>query len=196
MKPTLLLMPALLGALAGCGTMEEAATPPPVPTEVAQTVAPGGRFIALVGPRRQHAPPFLGVPGTNIDLLRSWIDRRTGEEANQLYVEASYNGAQRNYDAAHDAAGAMLRFIPISRNEITCDNGCSYAEEFAAALPTPLLRAHPQGVTVTFTAKAGPPLKIAVPGELIRQQLAALDAARVTLPTAAATPAGPPSPVP
>lgn len=198
MRPALLLMPALLGALAGCGTIEEGA-PPPLATEVARTTVPGGNFIALVGPRRQFAPPFLGVPGTNIDLLRSWVDRRTGEEVNQLYLEDSYSGAERNYDAAHDAAGGELRFIPISRNEIACVNGCSYAEEFAAALPTAVLRAHPQGLTVVFTAKSGPSLTIAVPGELIRKQLASLDAVRATPPTATviASPAvPPPTPVP
>ena len=185
MRAGLLLLPVLLGALAGCGTVAESG-PPPLANAVAESTVGNGRFIAIVGPLRQHSPPFLGVPRTNIDLLRSWIDRRTGEVANQLYVEASYTGAERTYDAAHDSAGDPLRFIPISRNEIACSNGCSYAEEFAAALPTSLLSAHRSGLTVTFTAKSGPPLTIAVAGELIDKQLAAIDAARATLPTAAA----------
>jgi hypothetical protein len=193
MRPALLLMPALLGALAGCGTMEEAGPPPA--TQVAQTTVPGGKFVAFVGPQRQFAPPFLGVSDTNIDLLRSWIDRRTGEEVNQLYVEDSYVGAERNYDAARDATGQGLRFVPISRNEIVCGHGCSYAEEFAAALPTALLAAHGQGLTVIFTAKSGPPLTIEVPGELVQKQLTAVAAARATLPTAAAAPL-PPTPAP
>lgn len=193
MKPALLLIAVLCAGLAGCEALELGG-PPPV-AGVSQREVAGGKFIAIVAPRRQYAAPFLGVAGTNIDVLRSWIDRRTGEEVNQLYVEDSYVGAERNYDAARDATGQGLRFVPISRNEIVCGHGCSYAEEFAAALPTALLAAHGQGLTVIFTAKSGPPLTIEVPGELVQKQLTAVAAARATLPTAAAAPL-PPTPAP
>jgi hypothetical protein len=183
MKPALLLIAVLCAGLAGCEALELGG-PPPV-AGVSQREVAGGKFIAIVAPRRQYAAPFLGVAGTNIDVLRSWIDRRTGEEASQLYVEASYTGAERNYQAAQEASGEALRFVPISKNEITCDNGCSYAEEFGAVLPTAVLRAHPGGLTVSFTAKSGPPLTVGVPGEAVQQQLAALDAARATVPAAA-----------
>ena len=191
----------LLLAMAGCGNLAGAPAPsPPAPDEVAQTVEQNGKFTQLVGPRRQHDPPFLGVPGTNYDLLRSWIDRRSGETEHQLYVEDSYFGGKREWNAAHTASGAELRFVPISFNEISCDNNCSYAEEFGADLPEALLRASPQGLTVEFTAKSSAKLTIAVPGELIRIQLAASDAARASLPktAAAAPPAAPPlaSPLP
>lgn len=175
------LAPVLLAALAGCATL--ASPPPSQPSAdvVTRSAQQGGRFIALVGPQRQHDPPFLGVPGTNFYVLRSWVDTRTGERLTQLYVEDSYYGAERTYDAARDAQGQPLKFIPISRNEISCDNGCSYAEEFAAELPEALLRSHPRGLTVVFTARSGAALTIAVPGELIDKQLAAVDAARAAL---------------
>src|SRR5207302_10785920 len=130
-----LLAPALLIALAGCGSLSSA--PPPVvqsATEVTRSVEQDGKFISLVGPRRQHAEPFLGVPATNFYALRSWIDTRNGEMAHQLYVEDSYFAGKRNWNEARDKAGAELRFVPISVNEITCGAGCSYAEEFAAVL--------------------------------------------------------------
>lgn len=38
-----------------------------------------GRFIALIGPKAQHAPPYLDTAGTNFYCLRSLIDRKTGE---------------------------------------------------------------------------------------------------------------------
>lgn len=179
----------LLLALSGCGSLP--GTPAPSaqpPDEVTRAVVQDGRFIQLVGPRLQHAPPFLGVPGTNFYALRSWIDTRSGETVHQLYVEDSYFGAKREWNAAHGIAGAALRVVPISLNEITCDNGCSYAEEFGADLPEALLRASPQGLTVTFGAKSGAKLTIALPGELIQKELAAAAAARATLPKVAAAP--------
>ena len=127
---------------------------PPFDT-VSRTTEQGGRFIALVGPRRQHAEPFLGVPGTNIYALRSWIDTRTGETVHQLYVADSYAGAERNWNAARDAQGQSLRFVEISKNEITCERGCSYVEEFAAPLPEARLRASTGGLTVASRPNPG-----------------------------------------
>lgn len=179
----------LLLALAGCGNLTAAPAPnPQAANEVTQMVEQNGKFIQLVGPRLQHDPPFLGVPGTNYDLLRSWVDRRSGETVHQLYVEDSYFGGKREWNAAHTASGAKLRFVPISLNEISCDNNCSYAEEFGADLPEALLRASPQGLTVGFAAKSGAKLTIAVPPELIQKQLAATDAARAPLSKTAAAP--------
>ena len=181
---------SLLIALAGCAGLQGAPTPANVPATatVTKSIEQGGKFIALVGPRRPHGEPFLGVPDTNFDALRSWIDTRTGETAHQLYVEDSYFGAERNWEAARIQAGPALRFIPISKNKITCDNGCSYAEEFAATLPEALLRTSQRGLAVSFTAHTGAEQTILVPGELIARQLAAVDAARTTLPAASAAP--------
>jgi hypothetical protein len=164
---------------------------PPAP-QIASTIEQNGKFAALVGPAEQHADSFLGVPDTNFYRLRSLIDRRTGETSHQIYVAYSYFGADKKFDAARDGAGTALRFIPISHNEITCENGtCSYAEEFAAALPESLLRASANGLSVTFTAHSKEDKMIAVPGPLIAAQLAAVDAARAALPTPA--PAGGPA---
>jgi hypothetical protein len=144
-----------------------------------------GRFIALVGPKAQHAPPYLGTPGTNFYCLRSFVDRKTGETANQLYVSDSYDGAERNWDAARDDAGRAQVFIPISREEITCSGGCSYAEEFAANIPESELRASLTGLSVIFTDHAGDEKTINVSAAQIAAQLAALDAQQ----TAAQSPA-------
>ena len=181
---------ALLAALAGCAGLSSA--PPPgvaAASPVTRSEEQGGRFIAFVGPRQPHGEPFLGVPGTNFDALRSWIDTRNGETAHQLYVEDSYFGAERNWEAARILGGEALRFIAISKTEITCENGCSYAEEFAAALPDALLRASPQGLAIRFTAHSGAEQTIVVPGDLIQKQLAAVDEARISLPAASAAPA-------
>jgi hypothetical protein len=188
----------LLAALAGCAGLPGA--PPPgiqSATAVTRATEHDGRFITFIGPKRPHAEPFLGVPGTNFTALRSSIDTRDGETVHQLYVEDSYFGAKRDWEAARDPAGQTLRFIAISKNQISCDNGCSYAEEFAASLPEALLRASVQGklagLAISFTAHSGARQTIIVPGDLILKQLAAIDEARATLPAASAAP--PPNPM-
>jgi hypothetical protein len=193
MSLTRFFAPALLlAALAACTT---GASAPPVATgpgsppfdTISRTTEQGGRFIALVGPRTQHSDPFLGVPGTNIYALRSWIDTRNGETAHQLYVAESYAGAERNWNAARDAQGQSLRFVEISKNEITCERGCSYVEEFAAAVPEARLRESVGGLTVAFSAKSGESKTIAVPGDLVKKQLTAVDEARAALPKVTAS---------
>lgn len=179
-----LLVVALLAALAACGGQSGPVTSGPPASEVTRTVEQDGKFIALIGPRRQHAEPFLGVPATNFYALRSWIDTRTGETVHQLYVVDSYAGVERKWNAARDGQGQELRFVEISRNEITCERGCSYAEEFAATLPEALLQASTGGLTVTFSASSGAHKTIAVPAELVQKQLAAIAAARPSRPVA------------
>jgi hypothetical protein len=154
---------------------------------VIQAIAEGGKFVGVLGPKVQQGEPYLGVSGTNFHALRSWIDRRTGETVHQLYVEESYSGRKRQWNAAQESVGKPLRFIQISSKEITCAPGCSYAEEFAAALPEQDLRANPQGITVFFSAKSGAQMAIPVSGDLIAKQLAGVDAARRA--SAAAVPA-------
>jgi hypothetical protein len=187
--PFALVAVSLLAALAGCADLSGMPAPGiPSATGVTRSSELDGRFITFVGPKRQHGEPFLGVPGTNFIALRSSIDTRTGEAVHQLYVEDSYFGAERNWEAARDPSGQALRFIAISKHEISCDNGCSYAEEFAASLPEALLRASRQGLTVSFTARSGARETILVPGDLVLKQLAAIDEARASLPTASAAP--------
>jgi hypothetical protein len=134
-----------------------------------------GRYIALIGPKAQHDPPYLGAPGTNFFCLRSFVDRQTGAAAHQLYVAASYD-ALRDWDAAHDGVGQALELVPVSRYKIACDSRgeCSYAEEFAAILPENELRANTGGFSVSFTDRAGDAQKITVSGGQAEAQLAAV----------------------
>jgi len=182
-------------ALGGCAILhpEEKLTPLPAAQGVELTKEQGGRFIAFVGPRQQHTETFLGVSDTNYFALRSWLDNKTGEVAHQLYVEDSYYGGPHLWNGASDADNKPLKFIPISRNEITCELGCSYADEFAAELPDDYLRTHRGGLAVTFTASNGKTLAVAVPPILVTAELNALDAVRATIASAAATAAAPPA---
>ena len=149
------------------------------------------RFIGFIGPKAQHAPRFLDIPETNFYCLRSFVDRRTGETAHQLYVSDSYFGAERDWNAARDSAGSPLQFVKISHDEISCDAGCSYVEEFAAILPESELRASPGGLAVTFISPSGDEKTIVISGDRIAAQLAAIDAKRGPVEPAAAR-AGPP----
>ena len=173
----------LAAALGGCSLMpNEKLAPQPGADQVEMTKEQGGKFLAFVGPKLQHTEAFLGVEDTNYFCLRSWLDTRNGEVLHQVYVEDSYYGSPYRWDGAHDADNKKLRFIAISRNEISCDQGCSYADEFAAALPEDLMRAHrDNGLTVTFTAQTGKTLSVAVPGRFIAEELTAVDATRAAL---------------
>jgi hypothetical protein len=186
-------------ALAGCSSLDmppaaQNASLAQSPNAVQVTPQQGGKFIVLAGPKRRHTAPYLGVESTNFDLLRSFIDARSGVVTHQLYVQDSYGGSTRNWNAARLPTGQSLRFLPITVSEVTCENGCSYAEEFAAALPDPLLRSSPQGLSVVFTSRSGNEKTIAVPSELITMQLAAVDGARTSHPAAAATVTSPAAP--
>jgi len=174
--------PMLLAAVLGACAQSPPPEAPPQPggaTGPAAAAAPDDpspRFIGIVGPRAQHDPPFLGVPETNFYCLRSFIDRQTGETLHQIYVSDSYTGPERQWNAARDNAGHPLRFLEISRHEITCTNGCSYAEEFAADIPESELRANPQGLSVTFAARSGAAKTIQISASQVTAQLAAVDA--------------------
>ena len=186
-RTALLLAGMLAGYAPAAPSAGAGAADPPHASGVATRQDLSARFVALIGPRVQHDPPYLGVPETNFSCLRSFIDRRTGETAHQLYVAASYE-EKRDWDAAHDGAGQKLRFIPISRFEIACTgkDKCSYAEEFAAAIPESELRSNPNGFAVTFTDPAGGSDTIAVSAAQIAAQLAAVAAQKrgAALPTA------------
>jgi hypothetical protein len=174
----------LVAAVAACAQPAPPETPPQTGGADAPPVAaapedPSPRFIGVIGIRAQHSPPFLGVPETNFYCLRSFVDRQTRETLHQLYVSDSYTGAERRWNAARDATtGHPLRFLEISRHQITCEGGCSYVEEFAANIPEGDLRANPGGLRVTFSARSGEEKTIVVSGGQITAQLAAVEARR------------------
>jgi hypothetical protein len=180
-------------ALTACDEVAPSTQPPSGSAMVAVREHLSGRFIALIGVKAQHAPPYLDTPGTNFYCLRSFVDRKNRETADQLYVSDSYDGPERNWDGAHDGAGRPLIFVPITRDKIACKGDCSYVEEFAADLPESKLRANPQGFAVTFSDPAGDEKSITVSADQIAAQLAAVDAQQkaITFPAAAAKPASP-----
>jgi len=172
------LLAALLGAtLTACAQLTPGPPAAGRPVVLAREDLSTG-FIGFIGPKTQHAPPFLGTPGTNFYCLRSFLDRRTGEAVHQLYVSDSYFGAERDWNAARDSAGRPLPFVPLTRDEITCDAGCSYVEEFAVTLPESELRARSGDLPVTLLARSGDEKTVLVSRDRIAAQLAAVDVRR------------------
>jgi hypothetical protein len=198
--PSLLAATLIAFGVGACARMVQPGAPAPVagttnaPNGVTTKTEDNGRYLIVIGPRQQHAPPFFGIADTNYFVLRSLVDRTNGKTAHQLFVEDSYVGPEARWDAAHDGWGQTLRFIPISHHELACESGkCSYAEEFAASIPEPELRGSPNGMEVTFTDKAGHKQTIRVPGNLIAMQIAAFDTARAAPGAAPAAAAASPS---
>ncbi|HZU91805.1 MAG TPA: hypothetical protein VE993_21310 [Stellaceae bacterium] len=140
------------------------------------------RYIEIVGPRAQHAPPFLGVPETNFFVLRSWLDRESGRATTQLYVSDSYEGPQKGWNAAYGPAGTALPFVAIRRDEIGCRRVCAWVEDFAARIPEHRLDAASGGLAVTFAALSGATKTVTVTPRQIHAQRAAIAAARLRSP--------------
>lgn len=184
---------ALALALAGCARpAAQVAAPAPAPgVAVRATALP--RYVEIVGPKAQHAPPFLGVPNTNFFALRSWLDRRSGRAATQLYVSDSYQGPQQVWEAAYGPDGGRLPFTAIRRDKITCREGCSWTEDFAAEIPAgALAAAADRGFAVIFAARSGARETITVTPRQIGLQRAGIAAARrLTSPASAVYPAAP-----
>jgi hypothetical protein len=180
-RQTALLVVLFGAALGACAPLTPSSSGSAAGRDVAAPAAPvrediSGRFIELIGVKEQHAPPYLGTPDTNFYCLRSFIDRQTGATADQLYVADSYDGKRRDWNAAYDATGKPLQFVAISRLEITCKYGCSYAEEFAADIPQRDLLDSPQGFSVTFADGAGDRKTITVSAAQVAAQQHALAA--------------------
>jgi hypothetical protein len=173
------LAAALMLAASACAPAP-APLPAPVPGVAVRKTALA-RYVEIIGLKAQHAPPFLGVPGTNFFVLRSWLDRDSGRATTQLYVSDSYQGAEKKWSAAYDAAGAALPFTAIRRDQISCAGGCAWVEDFAALIPETELATAAGGLAVTFLARSGDRKTILLTPRQIRAQRAAIAATRLRL---------------
>jgi hypothetical protein len=177
------LAAALLGlAVSACAANAPTSAPAASGAPKTLTIVVRGdlspRYIEFIGPKTLFAKPFLDVPDTNYFALRSWLDKKTGDVAHQLYVSESYAGARRTWLGAHAGKGDALTVVAISSHEIACQPSCSYTDDFAASLSDALLRKSLGGLAVTFTAKGGSEKTIAVPAAVVKAELETVDAWR------------------
>ena len=107
------------------------------PTAVALSTRQGGRFDRCLTDRAGSMPSrFSASPRPTSIACAAAIDRRNRRDRTTSFTcPTAIPARARGWNAARDARGRPLRFIPISQDEITCQPSCSYAEEFAAAIP-------------------------------------------------------------
>ena len=113
-------------------------------------------------------------------FIRSFVDKRSGELAHQLYVHIRYFGERRRYEAAADDHATSLRFVRIDRERGACHYGdCDYEEDFGFELGDKTLRERAgPGFQVKVVAHSGDSLILTIaPGQIVAQ-LATIDAYR------------------
>ena len=202
-------IPALLAGLLtlaivlpGCRPTNQAARPhdgPPTGRDKDNAVENGVTIeddakksrIRFIGTK---APYGRGTGGANVYLLRSWLDRATGELSHQVYVTDRYLAAStRNWSRATGAKGERLKFNKIDTQLENCSPaGCPRLEAFGAGIDDGALRAAAgRGFTIEFAAEDGSKESITLTPEQITNQLEAIDHKRASLPP---PPTGKPAP--
>jgi PDZ domain-containing protein len=121
------------------------------------------------------------VPGSFQEwLLRSFVDKRSGEVTHQLYVHVGYTGLRRRYETATDDHATPLRFFPIERQRGACSYGnCDYEEDFGLGLSDTTLRERAgAGFQVKVVAHSSHSIILTITPDQMLAQFAAIDAYR------------------
>ncbi len=128
------------------------------------------------GPARSR--PTSIRPETNFFCLRSFHrppNRRDRRPALCLENLSDWSRAIGTPRMDGIRAGAEIHSDPAAtRSSCREEGNCSYAEEFAAAIPESDLRQNPKRLSVTFTDHAGDAQTINISAEQIAAQLTAL----------------------
>jgi len=107
--------------------------------------------------------------------LRSFVDKKTGLAANQVYVTVSYVGGWRFYRTASFEGGAQRAVLAIDRNVDFCNGGiCAYTETLGIQLSDEELQAAARGMKIRLNAKSGHESMIELPANYVAGFLAAL----------------------
>lgn len=132
--------------------------------------------------------------------IRAWIDKKTGEVTEQLYLETSYLGHWRFWQTAADDQADPLEVVAIDRSVDDCTGMCSYSETVGVTLPNDYVRRHAAtGFQVKVSAKSGDSLILDVGADQIQPVLNAIDAyksASIAAGTLEGSPSGSVTPTP
>ena len=169
----------LMVTLLGCAVREPPPSSPPLQDAVKVEQSQSESFTTFLGIKQ----PYPG-DASNTYLLRSVVEKTSGQVAHQLYVANYYRSAEgwRVWSRAHGEDAQPFEFVAIHRGVLSCDadSGCALEEEFGAVIPDPMLRAHQSGFSVTFAADTGQELVLHLTAQQIQQQLKAIDAFRAS----------------
>ena len=103
-------------------------------------------------------------------FLRTFYNPKTRTANNQLFVIIYYSHDWRIYYSVYSRDNSPYRFIPIA-DDVWCNRGCTYTEQFAIAIPVDDMAQHPGGMDFRVYCKKGDPLIIHLTSEQIRLQL-------------------------
>lgn len=154
-------------AVSGCAT---------APTQLQIKSVADDQFsqVATVTGAELYVNPFGGT--FRSWLIRSFIDKKTGNVTHQLYVDISYIGDWQYYYMAADDTAKTLDVTRIASHVGDCYGGCSLSETIGISLDDATLRTHQNsGYTLKISAKSGASLIIEISSEQIKLQLAAID---------------------
>lgn len=188
-KPTLLLLCFFMALLMGC---QASYSPPPqtvIPPPSTAIRPPPPASVKVEDSKFENAVTFIGIEGRHVGnqynryFLRSFMNKKSGQVAHQLYVSDHYDGYWEIWSRANSEDAQPLEFVSISRDVVYCGSGyagCSLSEVFGAFIPDTDLRTHQDGYSVKFYAKSGKQMVIRLSSEQIRKQLKAIDDFQIT----------------
>lgn len=131
------------------------------------------RFVSAISGAGPQAGPR--------QVLRSWVDKRTGAARHQLYVTDTHREPWYFWVRANDDRANPLEFVSIARDVGECSayGGCMLTEVFGATLPAATLaRGRTSGVCVKFYARSGSDYIVCLTPEEITAHLDAIAARR------------------
>ena len=107
--------------------------------------------------------------------LRSFVDKKSGQSTNQIYVVLSYVGGLRFYQTASFEGGVQRELLAIDRNVDFCNGGfCAYTETLGIQLTDAELESAVSGMKIRLNAKSGHESFIELPANYVAGFLAAV----------------------
>ena len=154
--------------LSGCAMHPiETANSPPVPPKIEDDKF--SSQITLIG-ETLYVNPYGGL--FRAWKIRSWVTKTTKQIEHQLYVETSYIGEWKHFNAAADDHANALPVHIISSSVGNCMGGCSLYETVGIDLSQTLLEANrDSGFEIKLSAQDGSSVILAISKQQVIGQL-------------------------